>query len=128
MDTKPRASRPETLLFPCAGAAHCGRVAYAAAQQLTGHGLGQVFCLAAVAAGIDDKLDRARAAGMRVAIDGCEDRCARRTLERARLPVDVHLVLTDHGVERSPACASVTHDALGVLELLREDLAGRMVC
>jgi uncharacterized metal-binding protein len=128
MNVKSKASNPETLLFPCAGAAHCGRVSYAAALELTGNGLGQVFCLAAVAAGIEDKLDRARAAGMRVAIDGCDDHCARRTLETARLPVDVHLVLTDHGIERLPVCASVTTDARGVVELFRRSLVARTVC
>jgi len=122
MQDSPLATRAETLLFPCAGAAHCGRVAYDAAIRLTGEGLGKVFCLAAVAAEVPDKLGRARAAGVRVAIDGCEDHCARRTLERADLPVDVHLVLTELGVERNPACAGVTADARGVVEIARKRL------
>jgi len=119
---------PETLLFACAGASHCGRVAHAAALELTGHGMGQPFCLAAVAAGVEDKLARARAAGMRVAIDGCDDQCARRTLEKARLPVDVHLVLTDHGIERAPVCAHVATDAREVVELFRRNVNSRTAC
>lgn len=122
MQPRPSANRGETLLFPCAGAAHCGRVAYEAALRLTGEGLGQVSCLAAIAAEVPDKLARARAAGVRVAIDGCEDRCARRTLERADLPVDVHLVLTEHGIEPDPACAGVRADARGVVEIARRRL------
>ena len=122
MQPSAKPSRGETLLFPCAGAAHCGRVAYETALQLTGDGLGQVFCLAAVAANVGDKVDRAREAAMRVAIDGCDDHCARKTLERAGLHVDVHLVLTEHGIDRSPVCASVVADARRINGLAREAL------
>jgi uncharacterized metal-binding protein len=66
-------------------------------------GLGKLYCLAAVSAGCETKLPRARAASRRLAIDGCEEHCARRTLELAGLPVHVHLVLTDMGIEKQPA-------------------------
>lgn len=100
----------ETLVFTCAGAAHCGQVANRAALQLTQEGAAQVFCLAAVAAGIADKVARARRAAVRVAIDGCEDHCARKTLENAGLAVDVHLELTGEGIEKSPAAPRMLRD------------------
>lgn len=109
----------ETLLFPCAGAAHCGRVAYQAAFRLAGEGQGNVFCLAAVAAKIEDKLERTCAAARRVALDGCDDHCARKTLEGAAMPVDVHLVLTDIGIERKPEHPKVTDDAARVATHVR---------
>ena len=63
----------ETLIFTCAGAAHCGQVANRTAVQLTADGAGKIFCLAAVSAGIPEKVKRTRDAGMRVVIDGCSD-------------------------------------------------------
>ena len=48
----------ETLIFSCAGAAHCGQVANTTAVQLTADGTGKIFCLAAVSAGIPDKVKR----------------------------------------------------------------------
>ena len=110
----------ETLIFTCAGAAHSGQVANRAAVQLTEQGLGHIFCLAAVSARIEDKLERSRKAGMRVALDGCEAHCARRTLEMAGLPVDVHLDLTTLGIEKKPASPSIINDAKKTVTHVKE--------
>ena len=120
------------MIFSCAGAAHSGQVANRAAVQLTEQGLGQIFCLAAVSAQIEDKLERSRNAAMRVAIDGCEDHCARRTLEAAGLPVDVHLDLTTLGIEKKPAQPSLIQDAkkavIGVEEAIGSDGSRQGCC
>src|ERR1041385_3577289 len=84
----------ERLFFPCAGASHVGQVTNRAALDLTHREKGHTFCLAAMSARIEEKLKRSRDAGLRIAIDGCEDHCARKTLESAGLRVDVHVVLT----------------------------------
>ena len=47
-------------------------------------------------------LERARNARLRVAIDGCEDQCCKRVLGEADLPVDIHVVATDLGIETQP--------------------------
>ena len=113
----------ETLIFSCAGAAHCGQAANSAALQLTKDHVGQVFCLAAVSADIPDKMQRSRAAARRVAIDGCDDHCARITLEQADLPVDLHVVATMLGVEQKPAEPRLTDDARLLANHVREALA-----
>lgn len=109
----------ETLIFPCAGAAHTGQVAYRTALQMTADGRGKIFCLAAVSAEIEDKLQRARDAARRVAIDGCEDHCARKTLERAGLPVERHLVLTEIGIQKQPATPTVLADTCSAIRQAR---------
>ena len=114
----------ETLIFTCAGAAHCGQVANAAALQLTRDGAGKIFCLAAVSAGIPDKLKRAREAAIRVVIDGCDDRCARVTMEKAGLPVDVYFVVTEQGIEKMPAQPRITADATHISETVSARIAG----
>jgi len=114
----------ETLIFTCAGAAHCGQVANNAALQLTRDGAGKIFCLAAISASIPDKLKRARDAATRVVIDGCDDRCARITMEKAGLPVDAYLVVTSAGVEKMSAQPQVTADATHISETVSAQIAG----
>jgi uncharacterized metal-binding protein len=114
----------ETLIFTCAGAAHCGQVANSAALRLTRDGAGKIFCLAAISASIPDKLKRAREAATRIVIDGCDDRCARITMEKAGLPVDAYLVVTSAGVEKMPAQPQVTDDATHISETVSAQIAG----
>ena len=96
-------SNGETLIFTCAGAAHSGQVANRAGINLMQDGKGSLFCIAAVGAGIPDKMERARNAGKRVVIDGCDDHCARKIMEKAGLPVELHVDVTDLGIEKKPA-------------------------
>lgn len=116
----------ETLIFTCAGAAHCGQVANRAGVQLRQEQAGALFCIAAVAARIPEKLERARNARRRVLIDGCEDRCCRKTMDQAGLDVDLDVLVTDLGVEKQPAEPSLITDAKKVVEHVRSQLgAGR---
>jgi uncharacterized metal-binding protein len=112
----------ETLIFTCAGAAYSGQVANRSGVQLTEQGAGSLFCIAAVAAGIEQKMDRARKAGQRIAIDGCEDHCVRKVLEKAGLTADVHVVLTDMGIEKKPAQPNMINDAKKVVDAVKQKL------
>jgi uncharacterized metal-binding protein len=113
----------EKLIFACAGAAYSGQVANRAGVQLMEQGAGSLFCIAAVAAGIGPKLERARNAGLRIAIDGCEDECVRKTLENAGLRADVHVVLTGMGIEKKPAQPNLINDAKKVVDRVKQELA-----
>lgn len=110
----------ERLVFTCAGAAYSGQVANRAGVQLMEQGAGNLFCVAAIGAGIEPKLERARRAGQRVAIDGCEDQCARKVLEKAGLSADVHVVLTDIGIEKKPAQPNMISDARQAVGAVRK--------
>lgn len=103
MTSKRARKSGETLFFTCAGAAHSGQVANRAGLSLMRARRGNLFCISAVAAGIPDLTDRARRAGMRVVIDGCQNHCARKIMENAGLPVDVHVDVTHLGIEKQPA-------------------------
>lgn len=107
------------MIFTCAGAAYSGQVANRSGVQLMEQGAGSLFCIAAVAAGIDQKLERARNAGTRVALDGCEDQCVRKTLEKSGLSADVHVVLTEMGVEKKPAQPNMISDAKKVVDVVK---------
>jgi uncharacterized metal-binding protein len=112
----------ETLIFTCAGAAYSGQVANRSGVQLMEQGAGNLFCIAAVAADVPQKMDRARNAGRRIAIDGCEDHCVRKVLEKAGLSADVHVVLTDMGIEKKPAQPNMINDAKKVVESVKQKL------
>ncbi len=112
----------ETLIFTCAGAAYSGQVANRGGVQLMEQGAGSLFCIAAVAAGIEQKMDRALQARRRVAIDGCEDHCVRKVLEKAGLKADVHVVLTDMGIEKKPAQPNLITDARKVVDAVKNKL------
>lgn len=107
------------MVFTCAGAAHSGQVSNRAGVSLAQEGLGNLFCSAAVGAGIPEKLERARQAGRRIVIDGCADHCARKILAMAGLAVDLHVDVTQLGVEKKPAQPQLINDAKKVVEHVR---------
>jgi uncharacterized metal-binding protein len=109
----------ETLIFTCAGAAHSGQVANRAGVQAMQQGVGSLLCTAAVAADIADKMERTRQAGRRIAIDGCDDHCCRKVMEKAGVAVDVHVVATDLGIEKKPAHPDMIGDARKVVEKIK---------
>ena len=117
-----RSGNGETLIFTCAGAAHSGQVSNRAGVNLMQHGAGSLFCIAAVGADIPDKMARARQAGTRLVIDGCEDHCARKIMEKAGLSVDVHVDVTELGVEKKPAEPSLINDAKCVVDHVKQVL------
>ena len=109
----------ETLIFTCAGAAHSGQVANRAGVQAMQQGAGHLLCIAAVAADIADKMERTHKAGKRIVIDGCDDHCCRKVMEKAGLSVDVHVVATDLGIEKKPAHPDMIGDAKKVVDKVR---------
>jgi len=114
----------ETLIFTCAGAAHTGQVANRAGVQLAQQRAGKLFCIAAVGAAIADKMERVRAAAQRVAIDGCDDHCCRKILEKAGAPVDLHVVVTDLGIQKQPVEPHLVVDTKRVVDHATAALGG----
>lgn len=113
----------ETLIFTCAGAAYCGQLANRVGVQLMQQGLGRLFCIAAVAAGIADKLVQTRQARLRLVLDGCDDQCARKVLEKTGLHPDQHVVLTGLGIEKSPAQPNMISDTKKVLDYIKQSFS-----
>jgi uncharacterized metal-binding protein len=113
----------ETLVFTCAGASHTGQVANRTGIELRRAGEGTLFCVAALAAEIPDKLERTRKAAVCVAVDGCEDRCSKKILQKLGLDPDVHVVITDLGVEKQPDVPTIIDDTLTTLAAVRKGLA-----
>ncbi len=114
----------ETLIFTCAGAAHAGQVANRAGVQLRQEQAGALFCVVAVAADVPDKVERTRKAARRVIIDGCDDRCCRKVMDKAGMPVDLDVLVTDLGIEKQPDQPSLINDSKKVVEHVKARLGG----
>ena len=86
------------LLYACGGASNVGGATDRAARELMRDGEAEMFCLAGIAAGVEEMVQAARAADLNVVIDGCPMDCAKKIFERANVSNYVHLRATDMGI------------------------------
>jgi uncharacterized metal-binding protein len=90
------------LLYACSGGANVAEASDRACRQLMGEGVGGMFCLAGLGAGIEGMVQQARDADLNVVIDGCPMDCARKIFDKLGL-TNVHFVrVTDMGLEKKP--------------------------
>ena len=95
-------SGKNVLLYACSGGANVAEASDKACRQLMSEGLGTMFCLAGLGAGIENMIQQARDADLNVVIDGCPMDCARKIFDKLGLS-NVHFVrVTDMGLEKKP--------------------------
>jgi len=87
------------LVLSCSGAANVGFLAHRAAAALVEEGFARPFCLAGIGAHLKGFL-KAAADSSNLVIDGCAVACGKAILEHASIPVALHLVVTDMGIEK----------------------------
>ena len=114
----------KTLLFACSGGSNVGQIANDAVKALDQLGQGHMYCPVGVAGRLPSFVDTALKADKRVAIDGCEGQCLKQGFEAAGVPLDVHIVVTDLGIEKGhhfqhsreevARVVAIVKDALGV--------------
>lgn len=88
------------MLLACSGGSNVGQVANDAAKALDQLGQGKMYCAVGVAAKLPSFVRAAKEADKRVAIDGCSVGCVNKALEGAGLSADVHVIVTDLGIEK----------------------------
>jgi uncharacterized metal-binding protein len=114
-------STKPTLVFACSGAADVGEVADRAARACAKEGLGRMFCLAGIGAGLESFIAGAKNARYVVAINGCRESCASRSLERAGVTPSVVVELGALGFAKGASRPDEV--AVGrVVEVLRREL------
>jgi len=104
----------EVLLLPCSGGSNCAQIAHQAAVRLAQAGRGKFFCLAGIGGHVKGLIESAKAAKVLVAIDGCPTSCARKTLEHAELPPQIHLIVTELGIEKKSGYLDFSEDELAL--------------
>jgi len=100
MNTPTKASPAVRLVFACSGAADVGHIADLAARKLTQEGVGRMYCLAGVGGRVPAILETTRTATAILAIDGCPQECAKKSLEQAGFKSFRHLQLQDLGLTK----------------------------
>ena len=113
----------EVIVIPCGGGSNCGQATSEAAVQLTDEGVGEVFCLAGLAAHLPEMLEVARQATRICVIDGCGLQCARRTVEHAGLAVTDHLDLSAENLAKSRDFTRVQQNVFFVAKLAKQMLS-----
>jgi len=86
-----------TLIFACSGSSNVGQLTNSLALRLACEGIGTMSCLAGVGAHLSGFVVPAKDCERLVVLDGCEHRCALKTLDHVEAKPHVYLNLTEHG-------------------------------
>lgn len=90
-------SGPAALVYPCSGAADVGEISDRAARLLNAEDKAWMSCLAGIGGRVSGLMANAAAAPALIAIDGCPQDCAKKTLELAGFTNLRHVRVTDLG-------------------------------
>lgn len=100
----------KVLLYACSGGANVAEASDKACRELMSEGLGSMFCLAGLGAGIEGMIQQAREVDLNIVIDGCPMDCARKIFDKLELS-NVHCVrATDLGLEKKPKGTRATDE------------------
>jgi uncharacterized metal-binding protein len=99
-------SGPTALIYSCSGAADTGEIADRAARRLDAEDKAWMSCLAGIGGRVSGLMANAAAAPVLIAIDGCPQDCARKTLELAGFTNVKHVRVTDLGFKKGKAPAT----------------------
>ena len=117
----------QVLFFPCSGGSNCGQIAHHAAVDLAKAGRGKLFCLAGIGGHVKGLIESTRAAKVLVAIDGCATLCAKKTLDHAELPPQIHIVVSELGIEKRSGDLDFTGEELAACRSrLEQELDARV--
>ncbi len=113
----------KVLVYACSGAANVAEIADHVARQLTAEGLGQMFCLAGLGAGIANMIQTARDADLNLVLDGCPLDCSRLIFEKLGLTNVKIIRVTDHGIAKAKGVKITEEQVQKIVSLAKEALA-----
>jgi uncharacterized metal-binding protein len=115
--------KKKVLIYACSGAANVAEIADHVARQLTAEGLGAMFCLAGLGAGIPNMIQTAKDADLNLVLDGCPLDCARLIFEKAGVTNVKIIRVTDHGITKAKGVKITDEQVQKIAVLAREALA-----
>jgi uncharacterized metal-binding protein len=116
-------AKKKVLVYACSGAANVAEIADRVARQLMAEGLGQMFCLAGLGAGIPNMIQTAKEADLNLVIDGCPLDCARLIFQKLGLTNVKIIRVTDHGIEKAKGVKINDQQVQKIVALAKEALA-----
>lgn len=111
------------LFYACSGGANVAEVADRAARQLMYEGLGGMFCLAGLGAGIDKMIQTAKDADLNVVLEGCPVDCAKKIFDNCGVTNYVQIKVTDLGIEKVKGVRCTDEQVAAVVAKAEEVLA-----
>lgn len=91
----------QVMILSCSGGSNVGQLSNQAAVELTRGGVGKMFCLVGIGAGLSGFVRSAKDVPAMILIDGCDVGCGKMALEREGVPIDKYLVITDLGIAKN---------------------------
>ncbi len=101
-----------------------GQIANVAVYRLAIGGTGKMACLAAVSAGMPGPVSAANRTRMVLVVDGCPVKCALKTLQRAGVKVNHHVLITDLGLKKEDDLRHDSADVDRAVRLCLDSLSG----
>ncbi|WP_440951558.1 putative zinc-binding protein [Methanococcoides sp. FTZ1] len=109
-------------LFSCSGASNVGQLSNQIAIELTEKGVGRMMCAVGIGGQVAGLLRSAEGCDRIIAIDGCPQNCARKSLELAGLELDRHILVTELGITKNKDLRVRESEVSDVLEKVSEIL------
>ena len=96
-----RCDQSDIMILSCSGGTLEGQLANRAAWELTGEGLGRMYCLTGIGANISGFVQSAKDTAQIVVIDGCDNACARILLENTGIAATEHVIVNQLAVKKT---------------------------
>ncbi len=115
-DIKCSCGSASVAIFSCSGGSNVGQLSNQLAIDLTEKGVGRMMCAVGIGGEVPGLLRSAEGCDHVIAIDGCPLNCTKKTLERADIGIDRHILITDMGIEKSKDLRIKEDDVSKVIE------------
>ncbi|MGQ9616474.1 MAG: putative zinc-binding protein [Spirochaetota bacterium] len=112
------------IILACDGAASVGQVGHELAVKLTREVEGaRMCCLSAVAAESKPHVNIAKKARKLIAINGCQNRCTSKILERLNITPSYEITIAKEGVDKVPTLDFDEEDVERIAEKIAQDVS-----
>lgn len=112
------------IILTCDGAASVGQVGHEAAKKLTREVEGARMCCAtAIAAESKPHMDIAKRARKLIVINGCQNRCASKVMERLNIDITYEITITNEEVNKKPTLDFDEKDVERISKKIAKDVS-----
>lgn len=117
----------DVLFFACSGGSNVGQLSNAAAAELAQQDHGKMYCLAGLGGAVSGIVESTKAARLKVAIDGCSIGCAKAIFDRLGLAPEIHVVVTELGIEKNHTFDISSEDLNKTCEAVIREIAEQLI-
>ncbi len=119
MDENGGCNQQNIVILACSGGSYEGQLANQAAWEMTGEGLGRMFCLAGIGAYISGFVQSAKDVAQMMVIDGCETACAGILLQNKGVAATEHVIVSRLDIKKTDGIHLDPDDVAAVKHAVR---------